>query len=91
MHDDPQAEIDAMLSRDLAPPAEAAGRATIESYTVMFDREGQPERALTSCLLADGRRAWATSDDRDVARAMTEGEWVDAAVTLTDSGTLHIT
>ncbi len=91
VHDDPQAEIDALPSRDLAPPAEAAGRATIESYTVMFDREGQPERALTSCLLADGRRAWATSHDRDVARAMVEGEWVDAAVTLTDSGTLHIT
>jgi acetyl-CoA C-acetyltransferase len=88
VHDDPQAEIDAMPRRELALPADASGRASIESYTVMFDREGAPERAITSCLLADGRRAWGTSDDQDTALALTEGEWVGADVTLTASGTL---
>jgi acetyl-CoA C-acetyltransferase len=88
VHDDPQAEIDAMPRRDLAPPAEAGGRSAIESYTVMYDRGGAPERAFASLLLGDGRRAWGTSDDRDVATAMTEGEWVGAEVTLTDSGAL---
>ncbi|MEZ5249303.1 MAG: hypothetical protein R2713_08855 [Ilumatobacteraceae bacterium] len=43
-HAYPQDEIDAMPRRELAPPAEAAGPATIEAYTVMFDRDGAPER-----------------------------------------------
>ncbi|MDX2379151.1 MAG: acetyl-CoA acetyltransferase [Acidimicrobiia bacterium] len=88
VHDEPQAEIDAMPRRELAPPADAAGRAPVEAYTVMYDRDGAPERALASCLLTDGRRAWATSDDRDVAAAMTTGEWVGTEVSLTDSGVL---
>ena len=42
----------------------------------------QPER------LADDRRAWGTSSDRDLAAAMCLGEWVGRPVRLTDDGTL---
>ena len=28
----------------------------------MFDRDGEPERAISTCLLDDGRRAWGTSE-----------------------------
>ncbi len=52
--------------------AAAAAPATIEAYTVMFDRGGTPEQAIAACLLRDGRRAWATSDDVDAATAMTD-------------------
>ncbi len=38
-HDKPQARIDALPRRDLALPADAAGPATIEAYTVMFSRD----------------------------------------------------
>ena len=50
-HDDVQVAVDALPRRVLAEPADAAGPATIEAYTVMHDREGalraspQPARA----------------------------------------------
>jgi acetyl-CoA C-acetyltransferase len=90
VHDDPQPEIDALPARTLAAPDDAVGTATIEAYTVMFDRDGAPEQALASCLLADGRRAWGTSGDRAIATAMCDGEWVGVDVALDDSGILRI-
>ncbi len=88
-HEYPQDRIDAMPRRELALPAEAAGPATIEAYTVMFSREGVPERAIASCLLADGRRAWGDSTDPAIAAAMCEGEWVGRSVELDADGALH--
>jgi len=89
-HAKPQDEIDALPRRGLALPADAAGRATIESYTVMYSREATPEQAIASCLLADGRRAWATSTEPVIATAMTEGEWVGRSVTLSPAGDLLV-
>ncbi|CAN5724771.1 acetyl-CoA acetyltransferase [soil metagenome] len=86
----PQAEIDALARRELASPADAAGPATVEAYTVMFDRDQQPELAIASCLLADGRRAWATSAAPEVTADMTEGEWVGAEITLSQDAMLCI-
>ena len=40
-------------------------------------------------LVADDRRAWGMSSDRDLAAAMCDGEWVGRPVRLTDDGTLH--
>jgi len=88
-HAYPQDQIDAMPRRELAGPVEAAGTAVIEAYTVMFSREGEPERAIASCLLADGRRAWGDSVDPMVTAAMCEGEWVGRAVELDVEGALH--
>jgi acetyl-CoA C-acetyltransferase len=43
-----------------APPLEltelASGRATVETYTVTYDREGAPERGIVVGRLLDGRR-----------------------------------
>jgi acetyl-CoA C-acetyltransferase len=86
----PQAVIDRMPQRVLAEPADAAGPALIEAYTVMHNRQGAPETAAAACLLADGRRAWGTSDDPLVARQMCDGEWVGAAVRLDGEGRLHL-
>jgi acetyl-CoA C-acetyltransferase len=87
-HAYPQDEIDALPRRSLATPHEAAGPATIEAYSVMHDRDGQPETAIAACLLADGRRAWGTSKDIALAASMCVGEWVGRSVELTDDGTL---
>jgi acetyl-CoA C-acetyltransferase len=97
-HDRPQDEIDALPRRELALPADAAttgaaggaGAASIEAYTVMHAREGEPEQAIAACLLADGRRAWGTSTAADVLDALVEGEWVGRPATLTPDGTLHL-
>ena len=77
-------------SGDLAQPADAAGDATIEAYSVMFSRDGAPETALASCLLADGRRAWGMSSDATTAAAMCDGEWVGVSCELDAEGTLLV-
>jgi len=88
-HDKPQAEIDALPRRTLASVDEARGPARVEAYTVMHDRDGRPEQCIAACLLADGRRAWGTSTERDLAAAMCEGEWVGRDVVLDADGTLR--
>lgn len=87
-HAYPQDQIDAMPRRELAEAADAAGPATIEAYTVMHSRDGQPETVIAACLLADGRRAWGTSSDGALAAAMCEGEWVAKEAELTPDGTM---
>jgi acetyl-CoA C-acetyltransferase len=89
-HDKPQEQIDALPRRDLAEPADASGPASVEAYTVMFDREGAPEQAFAACLLADGRRAWGTSGDPATVDALCVGEWVGSSVRLTDDGSLRL-
>ncbi len=88
-HAYPQAEIDALPRRTLAEPADAAGPTTIDGYSVMHDRDGNPEMAIAACQTPTGQRAWGTSADVALATAMCDGEWVGRAVTLTDDGTLH--
>jgi acetyl-CoA C-acetyltransferase len=89
-HGTPQAEIDALPRRTLAAPSDAAGAATVEAYTVMFDRDGAPERSIASCLLADGRRAWGTSEAAEVTAAMCDGEWVGRRVDLDADGAIRV-
>jgi len=87
-HAYPQEQIDAMPRRELAEAADAAGPVTIEAYTVMHSRDGAPETPIASCLLADGRRGWGTSNDPALAAAMCEGEWVGREAELAPDGTL---
>jgi acetyl-CoA C-acetyltransferase len=87
-YDYPQDQIDALPRRTLASPAQAEGTATIEAYSVMHNRDGVPERSIASCLLADGRRAWADSTSVDIGVDMCLNEWVGKSVTLDASGTL---
>ncbi len=86
---DVQPQIDAVPFRPAAEAGEATGPAVIEAYTVMHDRDGRPETAMAACLLPDGRRAWGTSTEPDLAAAMCEGEWVGRAATLDGDGALH--
>jgi hypothetical protein len=37
--------------------------ATLEAYTVVFDREMQPERAILASLDNEGRRHWSDTTD----------------------------
>ena len=87
-YDYPQDQIDALPRRSLASPADAVGEMTIEGYSVMHDREGNPERSIASCILADGRRAWADTTDVGIGRDMCTNEWVGRTVRADDSGTL---
>lgn len=88
-HGSPQKIVDSLPRRDVADAAQAVGPATIEAYSVMHDREGTAETVNSAVILADGRRAWATSSEKDLATAMTSGEWVGKPTTLTSDGALH--
>ncbi|MEA3019396.1 MAG: acetyl-CoA C-acetyltransferase [Actinomycetota bacterium] len=86
--DDVQDEVDDATSRrELAD--DHAGAATIESYTVMHDRDGSMGNAIVACLTPDGRRTWATSTDGEVMKAMTSDDLVGRAATL-HGGTLDL-
>lgn len=91
-HGSPQASIDALDQRELARPIEAssdvAGSATIEAYTVMHNRDGEPETAIAATLLSDSRRAWGTSTNQQLTHAMCTGEWVGRKIRLDKDGTL---
>lgn len=74
-HADPQSEVDALPRRDLAEAVTADdGPVTVETSTVMYDRDNQPERAIVAALLTDGRRAWGGSTDPAVMTAITTTE-----------------
>ena len=72
-----QEEIDAMPHPELAEAPE--GAATIETYTVMHDRGGQPEYGIVIGRLEDGRRFIASPEpDPSLLRRMTEEEAIGA-------------
>ena len=60
-YESPQAEVDLAPHRDVT--IDHHGPVTIEAYTVMHGRDGQPETALAACLTPEGHRTWATADD----------------------------
>ncbi len=87
-HGCPQDEIDAMPRRELAETEDAVGPVTIEAYTILHDRDGNPETIYSACLLADGRRAWGSSKDPVLAAEMCVGEWVGRDARLDADGCL---
>ena len=89
-YDYPQDQIDALPRRSLASPADASGEVTVEAYSVMHDRDGNPERSILSCLLDDGRRAWGETSDVSTGRDMCVNEWVGTRVRLDASGNLLV-
>ena len=55
----------------------AQGTAVVETYTVVFDRAGEPEFGIVFGRLEDGSRFIAnTEPDRELLRWMTEEEMV---------------
>ena len=71
-HAEPQAEVDALPRRVLCE--EPDGEVAIETWTVMHDRDGQPETGIVVGLLADGRRALGTTTDADPLKALVTEE-----------------
>jgi acetyl-CoA C-acetyltransferase len=84
----PQAEVDALPARQPAPDHE--GAVTVESYTVMHERDGTPDLGIVACLLPDGRRAWGNVSDPTVLKAMTLEEQCGRPAVLRSGGTVEL-
>jgi acetyl-CoA C-acetyltransferase len=82
----PQAAVDALPRREWV--AEHEGPITVESFTVMHDRDGEPALGIVACLLPDGRRAWGNAREPEVAAAMTVEDPIGRRATLRRDGTL---
>jgi acetyl-CoA C-acetyltransferase len=82
-----QAEVEAMPSPEVIDAPE--GDATIETYTVSFGREGDPEMGIVIGRLASGQRFIANTPlDTDLLWSMTRQEFVGRPGRVeTDSGT----
>jgi len=86
--EDVQDEVDRLTSpREFAEEYE--GPVTIESYTVMHERDGSMQNAIVPCLTPDGSRTWAASTDPDLMKAMTSDDLVGRAATIS-GGTLQL-
>jgi acetyl-CoA C-acetyltransferase len=68
----PQDAVDALPRR--TPASDYEGDATVETYTVVHDRDGEPELAILALLTEDGRRAWGNTADRDDMVGLMENE-----------------
>jgi acetyl-CoA C-acetyltransferase len=79
-HARPQDEVDALPRRE--PVADHEGPVTIDSYTVMHERDGEPAMGIVACLLADGRRTWANTTEPGLMKAMTLEEFVGRTATV---------
>lgn len=80
-----QAWVDAQPCSAVAP--EAAGRGTIETYTVVHGRDGAPERGVVVGRLADERRfVAALADDRPGFERLEQVEGVGLPGTVRHDG-----
>ncbi len=74
-----------------SPDAEAKGEITVETYSVVYERDGTPSRAIVACRTVDGRRAWATTTDPDQLAVLVTEEGCGRLGTLRESGVVDLT
>jgi acetyl-CoA C-acetyltransferase len=86
--EDVQQEVDAATAaRDFAEDHE--GAVTIESYTVMHERDGSMGNGIIACLTPSGARTWATTTDADLMKALTSDDLVGRPATIS-GGTITV-
>jgi acetyl-CoA C-acetyltransferase len=88
-----QAQIDAMEKPEIEP--QPAGGAVVETYTVLFGRDGQPTRGLVIARTGNGRRPGKrfvaiTPADAGLWDEMTTRDWVGTTGQVRKNGNLNI-
>jgi acetyl-CoA C-acetyltransferase len=83
-----QDEVDALPSRELDP--EPTGTAEIETYTVMHDRQGEPETGYAAVRMPDGRRAWGVTTDGALMQTMVTEEVIGRPASIVADGTFTL-
>ncbi|PRX47124.1 acetyl-CoA C-acetyltransferase [Prauserella shujinwangii] len=84
-HQDRSAEVAALPRRDVA--VAATGDATVETYTVVHDRSGEPERGIVYATLPGGERTAAATEHPDTIAGLLDGDPLGAKIRLTGDAT----
>ncbi|MGD9796824.1 MAG: hypothetical protein AB7V15_01785, partial [Acidimicrobiia bacterium] len=84
-----QDALDASAPRRLAVPHHE-GTATVETYTVLHDRAGDPERAWVFALTAEGHRTLAVSDRGDLMATLEAEDVLGQRVDVADGVLLDV-
>jgi acetyl-CoA C-acetyltransferase len=66
--------------------SEATGPIRVETYTVTFDRDGNPERGIVACRTTDDNRAWGNITDAETLAALCTEEGIGRSGTLAADG-----
>ena len=85
---DVQAEVDALPRCRVA--GGASGVVRVETYTVAYDRDDNPERGIVACRTPDGTRAWGTITDVGTLASLCAAEGVGRTGTLAADGALAL-
>jgi acetyl-CoA C-acetyltransferase len=83
-----QADVDALPSRAVDP--DATGPVAVETYTVTYDRDGNAERAVVVCRTKANARAWGSSTDASVLRALRTEDPIGRTASLRADGTVEL-
>jgi len=70
--------------------SEATGPVRVETYTVTFGRDGNPERGIVACRTHDDRRAWGNITDADTLASLCAEEGIGRTGTLAAGGALDL-
>jgi len=85
---DVQAEVDALPCRKRAEGY--VGDAEVESYTVVHDRDGQPQRGICALRTPDQRRTWASTTDPATVRELVEQDPLGRRAGVDEDRHLHL-
>jgi acetyl-CoA C-acetyltransferase len=84
----PQAAVDALPRRGYT--GDYDGPVTVESFTVMHERDGSPSLGIVACLLPDGRRAWGNVREPGPLKSLLSDDPIGANAQLQADGTLEL-
>jgi acetyl-CoA C-acetyltransferase len=83
-----QSEVDVLPQCTV--DSEATGPVRVETYTVTFDRDGQPARGIVACRTPDDRRAWGAVTDPDTLASLCAEEGIGRTGTLAADGVVDL-
>jgi acetyl-CoA C-acetyltransferase len=86
--DEVQAQVDALPRR--TPVADHDGPVTVESFTVMHERDNTPALGIVACLLPGGERAWGNTNDPGTMAALLEPGSIGAPARLRSGGQIDL-
>jgi acetyl-CoA C-acetyltransferase len=87
-HVSAQAAADADPHPDVV--GEHQGPATVETYTVVHDRDGAPERGIVLCRTPAGARAWGITTERAELDGLLAGDPLGATARLGAGGSFRL-